>query len=379
MLETLFDFEANSLFELIPVLDRSYSYNEIMQFEMNPFYKDFVSAELKWRLLDSFIPFVKCKNIQSENSIEEMIENFLSYSIEYAFFGSDELREILKTAVRYKVNSCFQSIELLTMHLFTNSYTISKLEFLVKKEFFPKDSIAYDVLSSIYNQYSSLDDFSLINKGNLRKFVEKYSADLIENSSKLGSKLDTIRAYLFNFNKELNVANLSILLMDLGLGYLSDRLRVDYNDEYAPTNDEIYALLDNDVVTNTINAVDIEPLYDDIVDYDINDELVETEIEELSKEQFFPNDDIEVIDKIIDDINLETNIKSNRDVEELVDMDTAANEARIFDEGMTIGNIEDSQMDNSVDISNTSAIDGNTNISDSIDNELKLMKDILNI
>ncbi len=398
MLNTLYNFEADSLFELIPALDGLFSYNEIMQFDIAPYYRSFVTAELKWRLLDSFIPFIQCNNIHLEDDFEKTLNNFFIYSCRYAYFDAEELREIFKTAVKYKINAIFHPVELMNLHFFTNNYIISKAELFIKKDYFVDDSIAADIANSFFNKYGELDNLGLINRGDFRKFINVYSSTLIENSAKLEKHLNFIREFLAEFSLEFNIYNISLLFKDLNINYVADKLRINFKDDYVPSNQVIINFLENDEI---LKDSKLKP-QDEFVNLD-NEELliqpiIDQEIIEINKKSIFDSsDDFDILDNIMEEISQKTDKEINDKIDQSIDDELSSikdsneendsndqidnfdkfkdiNEDVFFAELNETNITQESKKDTS-----NNEYDNDLYLNEAINNELKSIMDIINL
>lgn len=389
MLNTLYNYEADSLFELVPALDGTFTYHEIMQFDIDQYYKNFVTAELKWRLLDSFLPFIQCNNIHLEDDFEKTLNNFFNYSVRYAFFDGEELREIFKTAVKYKISAIFQPVELLNLHFFTNNYIITKAELFIKKDYFFDNSIGSDIARSFFNQFNNDDNLELINRSDFRKFINNYSSLLIENPSKTASNLDFIRKYLADFSLQLNILNISNLLNDLNINYVADKLRINFKDDYIPTNEVIINYLENSDVSNN----DINEALDDILN--INDEEnhfqppIEQEVLSFNKRSIFESDkSLDILDNILDEVTNLTTEEIDKNIDNNIEAELELNEnVNKYDEFNNVSVIEPSidlsenaslvQAD--VEESKLYEINNEKDLDDAINSELKSIMDIINL
>jgi len=392
MLNTLYNFEADSLFELIPALDGLFSYNEIMQFDIAPYYRSFVTAELKWRLLDSFIPFIQCNNIHLEDDFEKTLNNFFNYSVRYAYFDSEELREIFKTAVKYKINAIFHPVELMNLHFFTNNYIISKAELFIKKDYFVDNSIAADIANSFFNKFADFDNLGLINRGDFRKFINTYSSSLIENSAKLANHLDFIRKFLAEFSLEFSIYNISLLFIDLNINYVADKLRINFQDDYVPSNQVIINFLENDEI---LKDSKIQP-QEDFVNL-VNDELllqpiIDEEVIEINKKSIFDSsNEFDILDNIIEEISQKTTNEINYKIDLRIDEELSSSIYDKNEEDKTdrfqyinednslteLNKINVAEEDNIISDDNKSKND--LYLNEAINNELKSIMDIINL
>lgn len=389
MLNTLYNYEADSLFELVPALNGTFSYNEIMQFDVDQYYKNFVTAELKWRLLDSFLPFIQCNNIHLEDDFEKTLNNFFNYSVRYAFFDGEELREIFKTAVKYKISAIFQPVELLNLHFFTNNYIITKAELFIKKDYFFDNSIGSDIARSFFNQFNNDDNLELINRSDFRKFINNYSSLLIENPSKTASNLDFIRKYLADFSLQLNILNISNLLNDLNINYVADKLRINFKDDYIPTNEVIINYLEN----SDVSISDINEALDDILN--MNDDEnhfqppIEQEVLSFNKKSIFELDkSLDILDNILDEVTNLTTEEIDKHIDNNIEIELGLNEnVNKYEEFNNVSVIEPSidlsenaslvQAD--VEESKLYEINNDKDLDDAINSELKSIMDIINL
>lgn len=373
MLNTLYNFEADSLFELVPALDGLFSYNEIMNFDVDQYYKNFVTAELKWRLLDSFLPFIQCPNIHLEDDFEITLNNFFNYSVRYAYFDAEELREIFKTAVKYKISAIFQPVELLNLHFFTNNYIITKAELFIKKDYFLENSIAKDIASNFFIKFDSNNNLELINRSDFRKFINNYNSTLIENSKKLENHLNYIRSYLGDFSLELNILTISQLFYDLNINYIADKLRINFKDDYVPNNQIILTYLENDeLIKGDLN----EALDDIIYNDDVNElpQILEQEILEVNKRSVFNDDDgLDILDDIIDEVSELTSKEIDKNIDQNIE----------FELDLSNDSVQSNMEQNDVNFNNVNRTLNTTNddldLDQAINSELKSIMDIINL
>lgn len=381
MLDTLYNFEADSLFELVPALNGKFTYNEVMQFDISEYYKNFIATELKWRLLDSFIPFIQCNNISLDNDFEKTLNNFFNYSNRYAQFDGEELREILKIAVNFKIHSNFRPIELINSHFFTNNYILSKSELYIKKDYFIANSFAGDITKQFYNKFSNFDSLTPINKSDLRKFISTYTSYLLENPSNLITHLENIRSYLAEFALKLNTYHLSSLLSDLNISYLADKFRIEFKDDYVPNNNDILKLVDKtEVLANDLLQEDNG--FNTTIEADYIHSFEEEDYKDSVSNSFIDqNNDFKLLDDIIEEISMNTNDNADSNMaEELASMEDeiVADSQEIYElnnndnnTAITTPNIELN--------TNFEQHGNNTDIKTAIDSELQSLMDIINL
>jgi len=213
MLNQILNIELEETFNQIPPLEGSFSYEMISNLNLKNYIKKYIRAELYWRIFDSFLILNECKNYCSNLEFFEKFEKFFDFIKNDLILNHNELREILISAINFRINAFIQPFNLLSSLLFTNNILCSKYELLIKKEFLDNDNPTYLILVEIINQNNK----EYISKIDFNKIFNKYKTQIITDQDLFNKFFGLIFNYLKNYNFKIDKNILKLILNDLKL------------------------------------------------------------------------------------------------------------------------------------------------------------------
>jgi len=334
MLNTLFNFESDSTFELIPALNGTFSYHDVMKFDISNYISNFISCELKWRLLDSFVTLHECKNIKSDEKFKQSLDEFVEFSKKDVAFEGEELRDLFKISIKFKINSFFQPINLIINSLFSNNYVIAEQELLVKADYFEKTSPAGVILNEFVDTNKDLD---IIQKFQFVRFAKEYSNKLISNPSVFESIFNSTKNYLEECNIKFTLNYLQILLNDLKLTLLSHSLSSSYTNDDVISYNDILRFFEYNI------AETVSDYYEDINDFEKIDEKM-TGVNapmELNEEELRVIEEVNNFEENLESIESNSDDKINNLITENIiidepEIDNIKNESKTDDHSIDL-------------------------------------------
>lgn len=213
MLNQILDIELDETFNLIPPLDGNFSYVEISNLNLKTYIKKYIQAELYWRILDSFLVLNECKNYCSHLEFTEQFKKYFDFTKNDLILDHNELREILISAINFRINAFIQPFNLLTSLLFTNNILCSKYELFIKKEYLENDNPTYLIFEELINQNNK----EYISKIDFNKFLNNYKTTIITDENLFNKLFELVFNYFENYNIKLDENILKLILNDVVL------------------------------------------------------------------------------------------------------------------------------------------------------------------
>lgn len=213
MLNQILNIELEETFNQIPPLEGSFSYEMISNLNLKNYIKKYIRAELYWKIFDSFLILNECKNYCSNLEFFEKFEKFFDFIKNDLILNHNELREILISAINFRINAFIQPFNLLYSLLFTNNFLCSKYELLIKKEYLDNNNPAYLIFVEIINQNNK----EYISKINFNKILNNYKTKIIDDQSLFDEFFGLIFDYFDNYNFKIDENILKLILNDLVL------------------------------------------------------------------------------------------------------------------------------------------------------------------
>lgn len=125
----------------------------------------------------------------------------------------NELREILISAINFRINAFIQPFNLLTSLLFTNNILCSKYELFIKKEYLENDNPSYLIFEELINQNNK----EYISKIDFNKFLNNYKTKIITDENLFNKFFELVFNYFENYNIKVDENILKLILNDVVL------------------------------------------------------------------------------------------------------------------------------------------------------------------
>ena len=237
MFDNIINNETDRIFEELPIIIDSISFNRVNTLRIDDFYKNFFKQELIWRIYGNFTELKNHKNFSFDiNDFESYFQDYSSAFLNNAVIGTDEFNELISLAAKYRLHFLCKPLETLINFIYVDCYSKPLIDLFIKTNFFLEYSFileAYNeflIVNNFYN-YSHQIVFKIDFEKQIKHYIKKYFSRIDSNHF---YEIITPLFKFFSFNHEVlsaPVIALAMFLNDCGLKEFSDYLYNNFEPE----------------------------------------------------------------------------------------------------------------------------------------------------